>query len=859
MRRQLFRNLLGVGFTALLISCAGAGDEPSVTPRDPGVSALPPDIAAAVVALPEAEVVATTDDGVPTFIRGDMGRVGETQDDDRAAADALIRPQLGAVVAPFRLSETNLVLAKLHTDDQGYRHFRYRQVQDGLDVIGGDLIVHVDIKGSIYLVNGTARGDLAVAQGKVGLGASGAITLVGKDARYAGMATSSARMVYLLNPDGQMYKAYETVAEGFRGDDPVRDKVYVDVASGNIVASHPQIYFAESRQVYSANNGTSLPGTLKRSEGQAPTTDVDVNAAYDGTGATWEFYNAFFTRDSYNNAGATLKSSVHYSTNYCNAFWNSTQMVYGDGNSAQNCFPLARAVDVTAHELTHAVTENESGLIYSGESGGLNEALSDIFGAATEAYVDGGKTGTLAVSADTWKVGEDILPPYLRLMNDPAADGSSLDYWTSGAGNVDVHYSSGIANLAFYLLSQGGTHPRGKSTVVVPALGMDKAIRIFYKAQVDILTPSSTFAQSANAFISAAQQLYGATEADATTKAWQAVGVGAVAPPPPPTTTVLQNGVPVTGLSDSVNGQKFFKLSVPTGATNLKFVISGGSGDADLYVKFGAAPTLTSYDCRPYLNGNAETCTIATAQVGDYYVMLNAYAAYSGVTLTGSFSTGTPPPPGDVLQNGVATAVTPDLATGQWHYYTFSVPTTATSLRFVTTGTSGDADLYVRREADPTTTTNDGKSEGSTTTESITITSNFAATWHVGIYGYSSPKGVKVTATYGTTVDTTPELPSGGVSGLSGATGSQQFWKISNVAAGQRVTVTISGFTGDADLYTRRGAKPTTTTFDCRPYLGSGATETCTATAPAGAASTYYIMVRGYTAYSNARLTGTVQ
>jgi vibriolysin len=849
MRRQLFRNLLGVGFAAVLLSCAGAGDEPTATPKDPGTSALPPDIAAAVVALPEAEVLSTTDDGVPTFIRGDMGRVGETQDDDRVAADAAIRPHLAQVIAPFRLAQNNLVLSKLHTDEQGYRHFRYRQVLDGLDVIGGDLIVHVDIKGSIYLVNGTARGDLTVAQGKVGLGASEAIAKVAAAPQYAGMSTSSARMVYLLRPDGQMFKAYETIAEGFRGADPVRDKVYVDVASGDIVASHPQIYFAENRQVYSANNGTSLPGTLKRSEGQAATTDVDVNAAYDGTGATWKFYNAFFTRDSYNNAGATLKSSVHYSTNYCNAFWNSTQMVYGDGDSSQNCFPLAR------------VTENESGLVYSGESGGLNEAMSDIFGAATEAYEDGGETGTLAVSADTWKVGEDILPPYLRLMNDPAADGSSLDFWTSGAGNVDVHYSSGIANLSFYLLSQGGTHPRGKSSVVVPALGMDKAIRIYYKAQVDILTPNSTFAQSANAFISAAQQLYGATEADATTKAWQAVGVGAVAPPPPPTTTVLANGIPVTGLSDSLNGQKFFKLTVPSGATNLRFVMSGGTGDADMYVKFGSQPTTSSYDCRPYLNGNAETCTIATAQVGDYYVMINAYAAYSGVSLTGSFDTGSPPPPppGDVLQNGVATSVTPDLATGQWHYYTIVVPATATSLRFVTTGTSGDADLYVRRNADPTTTTNDGKSEGSTTAETVTITSNFGATWHVGVYGYSAPKGVKVTATYATTTDNTPELPSGGVSGLSGALSSQQFWKISNVAGGKRVTVTIQGFSGDADLYTRANAKPTTSTWDCRPYLGTGATETCTATAPAGATTTYYIMVRGYSAYSNARLTGTVQ
>ena len=263
-----------------------------------------------------------------------------------------------------------------------------------------------------------------------------------------------------------------------RGQDPARDKVYVDVDSGSIVAVHPQIYFAKNRKAYSANNSSSLPGTLKRSEGQGSSGDIDVDAYYNNAGTTYDFYNNKFGRDSYDNAGAVLIGSVHYSVNYCNAFWNSTQMVYGDGNGS-SCLPLARSIDVTAHELTHAVTERESGLIYSGESGGLNESMSDIFGNSAEAFADGGGTGPLQVSADTWKVGEDILPPALRYMNDPAADGSSLDYWTSGAGNVDVHYSSGISNLAFYLLSQGGTHPRGKSTIQVQGIGIENAVRVF--------------------------------------------------------------------------------------------------------------------------------------------------------------------------------------------------------------------------------------------------------------------------------------------------------------------------------------------------------------------------------------------
>jgi vibriolysin len=521
--------------------------------------------------------------------------------------------------------------------------------------------------------------------------------------------------------------------------------VYVDAASGKILAIHPRIYFAESRSAYSANHGTTLPGTLRRSEGGAATSDSDINAAYDNTGATYEAYKTFWNRDSYDNAGATLISSVHYSTNYCNVFWNSTQMVYGDGNASQGCLPLTGAVDITAHELTHAVTENESGLIYSGESGGLNEALSDIFGAFTEAFVDGGKAGTLAVSSDTWTVGEDVLPPFLRLMNDPAADGASRDYYTSSAGNLDVHYSSGIANLAFYLLSQGGKHPRNKSSIQVAGVGMDKAIRIFYKAQVDILTPSSDFLTAGNATVLAAQELrYSVDEQISVANAWQAVGVNVPTPGGGGgggnSPVALTNGVPVNGLSDNQSAQKLFTLEVPSGQSTLSLKISGGSGDADLYVRSAAAPTLSSYDCRPYLNGNAETCSFTNPKAGTYYVLINAYANYSGVSLTG---------------------------------------------------------------------------------------------------------------TYGDGSDGVPSLVNRGtLSSLSGATGSETFYKI-DTPAGKLLTITISGGSGDVDLYTRFGSKPTLSAYQCRPYL-NGNNERCTVTKTQ--AGSYYIMLRGYVAYSGVSL-----
>jgi serine protease len=203
----------------------------------------------------------------------------------------------------------------------------------------------------------------------------------------------------------------------------------------------------------------------------------------------------------------------------------------------------------------------------------------------------------------------------------------------------------------------------------------------------------------------------------------------------------LTNGVPVTGISGAINSQKTWTLSVPAAQDTLTFKISGGTGDADLYVRFGAAPTLTTYNCRPYITGNNETCTFSAPSAGTWYVMLNGYAAYSGVTLTGTYSAST----ATVLVNGV--------------------PVTA----------------------------------------------------------------------------------------IAGATGSTKFWVLSVPAGQAKVVFTISGGTGDADLYVRYNAKPTTSAYNCRPYL-VGNNESCTITAPA--AGNWYVMIRGYAAYSGVTLKG---
>ena len=193
--------------------------------------------------------------------------------------------------------------------------------------------------------------------------------------------------------------------------------------------------------------------------------------------------------------------------------------------------------------------------------------------------------------------------------------------YTSG---MDVHYSSGVYNKAFCTLAK------------TAGWDVPKAFKTFARANALYWTASSTFNTGACGVETAATDL-GYNVADVTA-AFTAVGVSCATnpPPPPPTATPLSNGVAVTGIGASTGTDKLYTLDVPAGATNLKFVTSGGSGDADLYVKFGSAPTTTSSDCKSEGGTTAETCNIATAQAGKYYVLVHAYATYSGMRLNGS-------------------------------------------------------------------------------------------------------------------------------------------------------------------------------------------------------------------------------
>jgi Zn-dependent metalloprotease len=254
-------------------------------------------------------------------------------------------------------------------------------------------------------------------------------------------------------------------------------------------------------------------------------TKAAVDAHY-GAEMTYDFYKDVLGRNSLDGKGEKLVSYVHVDKNYVNAYWDGEKMNYGDGDG-KNAGPLT-TLDIAGHEITHGLTERTAGLIYDGESGGLNEAMSDILGTGVEWYAS---QKNAAVTFD-WKMGEDAWTPAngtgdaLRYMDDPTKDGYSVDHYSHYPKQTEVHGSSGIANNAFYLLANGGTN-RTSGQEVKGGIGMEKGLKVFYRALEHYMTPNTTFAQAREATINAATDLYGANSAEVqkVKESWKAVGV----------------------------------------------------------------------------------------------------------------------------------------------------------------------------------------------------------------------------------------------------------------------------------------------------------------------------------------------
>ncbi len=251
---------------------------------------------------------------------------------------------------------------------------------------------------------------------------------------------------------------------------------------------------------------------------------------------TWDYYKNVHSRNGIAGDGKGSYNRVHYGNGYNNAFWddNCFCMTYGDGDGSQ-MGPLV-GLDVAGHEMSHGVTSTTAGLEYSGESGGLNEATSDIFGTLVEFYANNSS------DPGDWLIGENIVRAgfggdALRYMDQPSKDGASADCWDSSVGDLDVHYSSGVANHFAYLLAEGsgpkvigGVQMNGTTCngATLKGIGRDKLGDIWYRALTVYMTSTTDYAGARAATISAANDLYGAGSAESAAVAatWSAVSVG---------------------------------------------------------------------------------------------------------------------------------------------------------------------------------------------------------------------------------------------------------------------------------------------------------------------------------------------
>ncbi|MFD0441238.1 M4 family metallopeptidase [Streptomyces chartreusis] len=469
-------------------------------------------------------------------------------------------------------AKEKLVVRDVVKDGNGTVHTRYERTYDGLPVLGGDLVVETTKSGATKDVVKATRAAIKPATTTAAVPAAKAekqalAAAKAEDAKSPDVNKAPRKVIWAAN--GKPTLAYETVVGGLQEDGtPNELHVVTDAATGAKLYEYQAIETGTGNTMYSGtvtlgttqsgstynltdgargnhktynlNRGTSGTGTLFSGpddvwgNGAASNAETAGADAHYGAALTWDYYKNVHGRSGIRGDGVGAYSRVHYGNNYVNAFWSDSCfcMTYGDGSGNAN--PLT-SIDVAGHEMTHGVTSNTAGLVYSGESGGLNEATSDIFGSTVEFYANNSSDVGDYLIGEEININGDGTP--LRYMDKPSKDGASKDAWYSGIGSIDVHYSSGPANHFFYLLSEGsGTKTINGVTynsptsdgLPVTGIGRDKAEKIWFRSLTTKFTSNTNYAAARTGTLAAAGELYGttSTEYKAVQDAWAGVNVG---------------------------------------------------------------------------------------------------------------------------------------------------------------------------------------------------------------------------------------------------------------------------------------------------------------------------------------------
>ena len=596
-------------------------------------------------------------------------------------------------------------------DTDGTEHTRYHRTYDGLPVVGGDLVVAESPQGKISVVRANGA-KITVASTDASVSGTSAKSDAAKRNDLRAGAAAPVKVVYAAQHKPVL--AWQTTVTGTEKDGtPIRDLVYTDAKSGAQLGRVPQVVNAtgsgqslysgtvslqtvQSGSTYQLTDSTrgghktyDATGITSESDYRTGTlfTDADnawgtgttsskqsaaVDAAY-GAAETWDMYKTHFNRTGIRNDGVAAFSRVHFGNSYENAFWDDSCfcMTYGDGGTT---FSPLTSLDVAGHEMSHGVTAATSGLIYSGDAGGLNESTSDVFGTMVEFEAAN------ANDAGDYYIGEKIAKngTYLRRMDNPSADGGSKNCWTSSVGNLDPHYSSGVGNHLFYLLAEGtGTKTIGGRShsattcngTSLSGIGRDQAAAIWYRAMTTYWTSTTTYPQAANTQIKAAKDLYGATSSQctATLNAWKGVAVTPTetcGTTPPPTggnllanpgfesgaTSWTQTSGVISNSGASPHAGSYFAWLDGYGTTHTDSIsqsvtipsASAATLGFYLYVTSDETTTSTAYDTlKVQVTSGGVTSTLATysnLNEGTGYVARSVnLSAYTGKTVTVKF------------------------------------------------------------------------------------------------------------------------------------------------------------------------------------------------------------------------------
>ncbi|MFI6717887.1 M4 family metallopeptidase [Kribbella sp. NPDC050470] len=470
-------------------------------------------------------------------------------------------------------------------DPDGTEYVRYERTYNGLPVVGGDLIVKRkgETIGKVTYNRGAKSVGVAT---KPTLSQSAALSTAAKTAKFKATGNKGSLVVFVTETKPVL--AYDVVTTGVQADQtPSVLHSYIDAKTGAVLAQSDEIKTGTGNSLYSGTVSIGTSGSYSMTDpSRGGNWTTDLNGATSGNGTTftdpddtwgngatsnrqtagvdahygaqltWDYYKNVHGRNGIWNNGQGSRSRVHYGNAYVNAFWDGTQMTYGDGASNQR--PLT-SIDVAGHEMSHGVTEATANLNYFGDAGGLNESTSDIFGTATEFSANNTSDPGDYLIGEKININGNGTP--LRYMDKPSKDGRSVDCWSTSTGGMDPHYSSGPLNHWFYLASEGtGSKVIGGVThsstacngATIAGVGRDVAAKVWYRTLSTKLSSGSTYKDAREGAINSAKELYGAdsTQCKGIEAAFNGISVpagaavcgGGTEPPPTGSNLLLNPG-----------------------------------------------------------------------------------------------------------------------------------------------------------------------------------------------------------------------------------------------------------------------------------------------------------------------------